>query len=204
MENIHPCEGKDCLMCDTCIFDVPLDENLNPKEERRLRADETCNFCGYLIKQYKDRGDTIFNACCGMCRIEASTYSRPRTIDFRKKETDDIEKPSWCPKLHGATGIIATGTQAPTVTTGSSTYAQKRDKLKSLPNHLDWSEIEVGKVYVVPSILGKKRKILMPTYKSDYTLTCYDVEENGKVTLNVTNIFKTDIDTNFIIERKNF
>lgn len=204
MKDIHPCEGKDCMMCETCIFDVPLDDKLNPIETRPLRADEICNFCGYLIKQYRDRGDTIFNACCGMCRVEASNYSRPRTIDFRLKATDDIKKPEWCPKLHGATGIIATGTEPPSVTKEKMTYTERKQKLQSLPNHLDWEDIRIGKVYVIPSILGKKRKIVMPTFKSDYTLTCYEVEVNGSVTSHITNIFKSDIDVNFMIERKKF
>lgn len=204
MGDIHPCEGKDCMMCETCIFDVPLDEDLNPIEQKVLKAEDTCNFCGYLIKQYRDRGDTIFNACCGMSRIDMSTYSRPRTIEFRKKETDDIEKPSWCPKLNGATGIVVNCSHSDTTGKEKLTYIQKKNKLKSLPNHIDWSEIEVGKTYVVPSILGKKRKIVMPTCKTEFTLTCYNVEENGKITNDVTNIFKTDIDVNFIIERKKF
>jgi hypothetical protein len=204
MRDIHPCEGKDCMNCETCIFDVPLDDKLNPIEAKPLRADETCNFCGYLIKQYRDRGDTIFNACCGMCRIDSSTYSRPRTIDFRLKETDDIKKPEWCPKLKGATGIIVNGTETPSEAKERKTYTQRKQELEALPNHLDWEDIRVGKVYVIPSILGKKRKIVMPTFKSDYTLTCYEVEPNGNVTSHMTNIFKADIDVNFMIERKKF
>ena len=157
MSNKHQCEGKDCLTCKTCIFDEPLEDDYNTSP---LRADKLCNYCGYLIKQYKDHDSKCFNACCGKEKIEFSEYSRPRTIDFRVYE--------------------------------------------GLAPHMDWSQFTPGKTYVIPSILGKKRKILLLKYKTDFTLVFNNVKEDGTVLDIITNIFKTDIETNFIVERKNF
>ena len=194
----HPCYGKDCMECETCIFDRPLEEA--PKEHKTLRADETCNYCGYLIKQYGDRGgEKRFNACCSKERIEGSRYSRPRTIDFNLTDLMDIEKPEWCPKLKE--NVKPSGETPLAV---SLTYTEKRDRLKALPPHLDWSQIEVGKKYVIPSILGRRRKILQSKYKTEFTLVCNEVKEDGTLSSDIINIFKTDIDTNFIVEYKNF
>lgn len=200
MKEIHPCEGKNCINCETCIYDKPLDFNI--KENKKLMPDEICNYCGYLIKQYKGHNDTIFNACCSKTRIESSNYSRPRTIDFRLTETSDIKRPDWCPKI--AQKTITDGASKITRASEYNSYTAKRDKLKSLPNHLDWVDIKVGRIYIVPSILGRKRKIVQPTFKSEFCLVCNDVAEDGKILNSVTNIFKTDIDVNFIVERKKF
>lgn len=191
--DIHPCLGKDCMQCETCIFDKPLEE-----VTKKLRPDETCNYCGYLIKQFKDRHDVIFNACCSKAKIETPTCTRPRTIDFRLTENSDIEKPAWCPKL--------TEEKEKSKKDGGHdmTYAEKRDRLKALPPQLDWSQLTPGKKYVIPSILKRKRKILYLKYKTEFTLVFNDIKEDGTITNDIINIFKTDIDTNFIVEYKNF
>jgi hypothetical protein len=196
MSNKHQCEGKDCLTCKTCIFDKPLEDDYNTAP---LRADKLCNYCGYLIKQYKDHDSKFFNACCGKEKIEFSEYSRPRTIDFRVYEGDDIKKPVWCPKLKEDTNK---GTNE--VDSQKLTYTERRNRLKNLAPHMDWSQFTPGKTYVIPSILGKKRKILLLKHKTDFTLVFNDVKEDGTVLDIITNIFKTDIETNFIVERKNF
>ena len=192
---IHPCLGKNCLQCETCIYDKPLDDVVKPKKKK---SECVCNYCGYLIKQFRDKGDKIFNACCSKAKIEAPNYSRPRTIDFRLTDDMDIETPGWCPKFKEAK--MASSESKST----GLTYSERRDRLKALPPHLDWNQIEVNKMYVVPSILGRKRKILFAKFKTTYTLVCNDVDENGNVTDIITNIFKTDIDSNFIVEYKKF
>ena len=188
MENKHICEGKDCTTCETCIFDEPLKDG---HEKPTLSADKTCNYCGYLMKQYKEHGSKIFNACCGKERIKFSDYSRPRTIEFRLVEGDDIKKPIWCPKFKEEKKETLT-------------YTEKRDRLKKLPPQMDWSQFTPGKKYVIPSILGKKRKILFLRYKTDFTLVFNDIKDDGAVSDIITNIFKTDTEVNFIVELKNF
>lgn len=203
MREIHPCEGKNCIDCETCIYDKPIESGL---PEKKLMPDEVCNYCGYLIKQYKDHNDTIFNACCSKCRIETANYARPRTIDFRLNETNDIKRPEWCPKKAQDLIRDSVSHTPPIVTRADeyNSYTAKRNKLKELPNHLDWGDICIGKIYIVPPILGRKRKIIKPTFKSEYCLTSKDVGEDGKVLNSITNIYKTDIDVNFIVELKNF
>ena len=200
---VHPCLGKDCMQCETCIYDRPLEDVLpKPKEHKTVPPNRNCNYCGYLIKQFKDRGDTIFNACCSKVRIEASTYSRPRTIDFRLKEGDDIETPHWCPKLKEATRLSSEPKHVSSDT--NITYTERRNRLKALPPHLDWNQITPGKTYLIPSILGRKRKLLIVKYKTEFTLVCNEILDNGNTADFITNIFKTDIDTNFIVEYKKF
>jgi hypothetical protein len=190
MENKHLCEGKDCSACVTCVFDEPLKDDY---KDITLKADKTCNYCGYLIKQYRAHGSEFFNACCSKERIEFSEYSRPRTIEFRLVEGDNIKKPIWCPKLKEK------GKEERTLT-----YTEKRNKLKELPSQMDWSQFSPGKKYVIPSILGRKRRILLLKYKTDYTLVFNDVNEDDTVSDVITNIFKTDVETNFIVEYKKF
>ena len=200
MENLHPCIGKDCSMCETCIYDEPL-ENLYSKKTEDLSPGNSCNYCGYLIKQYNGANDTIFNACCSKSVIETENARRPRTIDFRLTDVMLIKKPFWCPKLKEETR----GTESFNASNKERlTYNEKKDKLKSLPPQLNWNQLTVGKKYVVPSILGRKRKLLTLIAKTDFTLVFKDIKPNGQISDEITNIFKSDIETNFIVEYKNF
>jgi hypothetical protein len=108
-------------------------------------------------------------------------------------EGQDIKKPIWCPKLKEKDKKERT-----------LTYTEKRNKLKELPSQMDWSQFSPGKKYVIPSILGRKRRILLLKYKTDYTLVFNDVNEDDTISDVITNIFKTDVDANFIVEYKNF
>lgn len=197
--DMHPCLGKSCTLCETCIYDKPLGGVLpSQKEYKTITPNGKCNYCGYLIKQYRDKGDTVFNACCSKARIDVSNFSRPRTIDFRLEDGMDIETPKWCPKLKEAS-VQFSESNSP-----SLTYTERRNRLMSLPPHLDWSQLEPGKTYLIPSILGRKRKLLLAKYKTEFTLVCNEIMEDGKTSDCITNIFKTDVDTNFIVEYKKF
>lgn len=124
----HPCVGKSCNDCETCIFDIDIDE-IQPKpqkmtttipkecgqlpqcftgyscdycefnEENRMK--ETCNRCPNFIKNYVDEDELIFNACCGKVIIDYGDYSRPRVIKFRSGHMLDVDVPNWCPKKNG-------------------------------------------------------------------------------------------------------
>ena len=197
--------GKNCTMCETCIYDMPIEDVVSPTRPMVLRADETCNYCGYLIKEsIGGHNDKYFNACCGKSLIKTTNCSRPRTIDFRLTEGMDIEKPDWCPKSKGSESEYVVQSKETSAPQAYLSYSERRSRLTKLPPHLDWNQITVGNTYVVPSILGRERKVLFLKFKSDYCLVCNKVQEDGTVTNEAINIFKSDIDTNFIVEYKNF
>lgn len=127
----HPCVGKSCNDCETCIFDIDIDE-IQPKPKTssmpsqcgqltkcytgthcencefneetnkdKTMINETCNKCQQLIKNYIDDEKLLFNACCGKVIIDYTTYTRPRVIRYKTGHMLDIHTPDWCPKKRG-------------------------------------------------------------------------------------------------------
>ena len=127
---IHPCHGKSCTDCETCIFDEDI---MQPKTKptvgnkmcgqlvkcftgyqcegcefnevketnKNKTMNETCNKCPNLIKNFIDDGRLVFNACCGKVIIDYSDYTRPRVIKYKTGQMLQIDTPDWCPKKHG-------------------------------------------------------------------------------------------------------
>lgn len=129
--NEHPCKGKLCEDCETCIFDVDIDAVQPIKNAKTVKSDnscgqlarcfsgmnacETCEFnefkdntmtkycndCPYMIKNFIDDDKLAFNACCGKVIIDYGEYSEPRLIKKRGGLLLNIDTPEWCPKKNG-------------------------------------------------------------------------------------------------------
>jgi hypothetical protein len=126
----HPCHGKTCDQCTTCIFDVDIDD-IQPKskpmpsqcgqlvkcftgyqcedceykdfkeDKKMITPKETCNKCQDLIKNFIGDGRLVFNACCGRVTIDYGDYTRPRVIKYKTGQMLQIDTPDWCPKKNG-------------------------------------------------------------------------------------------------------
>lgn len=212
----HPCQGKKCNECETCIYDVEL--FVEKPMESQTNTSNYCHFCKDLIKNYIGDDRSKFNACCNRVLINLSNGQRPRIIAANIYQTDIINKPTWCPKERGVNkeyyttnelsntirrSLPSPSTVSTNVNTNSNitrpmTYSEKREKLMSLPKHLAWEEIEEGEIYVIPKILSQSRKLVKIIMKTDFIIRCVEIDENGEEKQYLTSIYPKDIDTVFI------
>ena len=61
----HPCAGKDCRECETCIFDEDLFiDKVQPNKRKDIMSSNLCNFCANLEKSFEHREPGRFDAAC--------------------------------------------------------------------------------------------------------------------------------------------
>lgn len=183
----HPCNGKTCKDCVTCIFDEPIPDK---PIDMRLRCDE----CGYLVTSYNESGRT-FTASCAKCLINTNNVSRARVIERGIEAGSKVFRPEWCPKV---------ATVTPPQSNTYDEYKVKRDKIQSLPSVMNWKDIKEGDMCVVPRILQQKRKLVLVKERNEYVLKCVLLDNNLHPTTTYTNIYSNDIDVKFIVKIHNF
>lgn len=83
-------------------------------------------------------------------------------------------------------------------------YSDKMAMLKELKPRIEWKDIEVGKIYVIPKILYKQRKVVIVKEKTDTILRCKEVDENGKETVFVSTYLPTEVEMLFLVEQRDF
>ena len=87
----HPCRGKDCKDCETCIFDEDLFlDKVKPNKRENIMSSKLCNFCANLEKSFEHREPGRFDAACRAMVYETWNSSRPRRIDY--KTVHDLEE----------------------------------------------------------------------------------------------------------------
>ena len=202
----HPCDGKDCKDCETCIFDVDLFLD----KRNNMINNESCYLCNGLVKNYIGEERFKFNACCNKSLISSNGFARPRVIKANTGPMVELTPPSWCPKKRGVTKefIINTDEEKkdtlslpPTPTVKPSTqltYSEKRERLLAMPKRIEWKDIEEDGVYVIPKILSQSRKVVRVIMKTDTLLRCSEIDEYGKESQTLSSIYPRDIDAVFI------
>jgi len=183
----HPCNGKTCKDCETCIFDEPIPDK---PIGTRLRCDE----CGYLMISYNESGKT-FTASCAKWLIDTDSVSRARVIERGVDADRQVFRPDWCPKV---------ATAVPTDTQPYNEYTEKRRKILALPSISNWKDIKAGDICVVPRILKQKRKILLVKERNEFVLKCVLLNDNLEQTMIYTNIYSNDTDVKFIVKIHKF
>ena len=94
----HPCRGKDCKDCETCIFDEDLFlDKVKPNTRENIMSSKLCYFCANLEKSFEHREPGRFDAACRAVMYDTWNSSRPRRIDYNLSQTQDIVRPTWCP-----------------------------------------------------------------------------------------------------------
>ena len=94
----HPCRGKNCKDCETCIFDEDLFlDKVKPNKRENIMSSKLCNFCANLEKSFEHREPGRFDAACRAVMYDTWNSSRPRRIDYNLSQTQDIVRPTWCP-----------------------------------------------------------------------------------------------------------
>ena len=194
----HPCYGKSCQDCETCMFDEPILDNT-------LNLLPRCNDCGYLIKSYTGNGTLGYNALCAKHMIMTENVERARTIQRNVYGRDSIVyRPDWCPKVIGVTPKQVLALPAPSKPVTYDDYIEKRNKMMELPSIIDWHTIKEGDMCVVPKLLRQKRKIVLVKDKSEFVLKCVELDDNLQPTSTYLNIYSNDIDVKFIVKLHKF
>ena len=208
----HPCRGKDCKDCETCIFDEDLfiDKVQPNKKNNNMCSRRLCNECVNLTRSYEMRESGRFDAACKIVTYEALGTSRPRRIDFNLSAGQTIVAPSWCPlKINAETKPLGLPTPSQVSNTpkptGELTYTERRERMKSLPKHIEWDDIQEGKVYVIPKILSQARKIVKVIAKTEMCCSCHEISETtGNEYQYNCSVYPSDLDAVFITELRNF
>jgi hypothetical protein len=197
----HPCHGKTCNECETCIFDEPI-KSVNNKVILPY-----CNECGYMVKKYITPESMCYDATCSKHMIITGYTESERVIQRNVYGVNaTICAPDWCPKL--TEGLPKKNTLAlPPPPPMSSTYddfMEKREKMKKIPPMMGWDDIEEGGIYLIPTILRQKRRILMVMEKMEFVLKCLELDDNLNKSSKVVNVYSNDIDVNFIVKYHKF
>ena len=165
---------------------------------------KNCRLCKNLIKNYLDDNRLRYNACCNKQRIQCLSFTRPRVIKANIDAMEPLIAPSWCPDKYDNNQGNMTQENTPLAlpslpkTYKNMTLYEKRNELLKFPKHIDWKDIEIGCVYVIPKILSQKRKVVRVVHKDDYLLRCCEIDEYGNDSKTLTVIYKVDIETTFI------
>jgi len=216
----NPCEGKDCRDCETCIWDRDIfHEEAEPKEKVNVNLKDMCdkrvkcNGCPNLIRDYDHCVEDRFDAACRAVHYEAFDVTRPRRIDYNIGPNQDIMIPSWCPLKPKSTLGLPTPSQVTTrpypQQTGPSSQTSptytKREKMKELRKHIEWADIEEGKIYLIPKILTQSRKLVKVITKTNMSCTCHEISEYTGNEYNYNcSFYPSDLDAVFITELKTF
>ena len=226
----HPCIGKNCIECETCIFDRELfPDRVTPNEELKNKTSNnmcnnsnTCNNCPNLSKHYEHCDIGHFDAACGLVSYEAFGVSRPRRIGYNLSPNQTIVSPNWCPLKSSNSQTTPppppsqvthrpnpqqTGPQASQqkCLPAYTSYSDRREKMKELKRHVDWEDIEEGKIYVIPRILNQTRKIVRVITKTNLSCICHEISEyTGNEYQYNSTIYPSDLDAVFITEMREF
>lgn len=222
----HPCAGKDCLQCETCIFDRDLFEDGITPNERVTKNNKVnnnmcsnsrlCNECINLLRDYEHCSEGKFDAACKAMSYTAFNVTRPRRIDYNLLPNQDISSPTWCPLKNTAAQLLLTAEPSstrplpqntgprPSTTTPSTTY-DRREKMKELRKHLAWDDIKEGNMYVIPKILDKSRKVVRVITKTPMSCICHEISEytGAEYTYNCM-VYPSDLEAIFITEMRKF
>ncbi len=223
----HPCAGKDCLQCETCIFDRDLfEEHITPNERLKkesknnnlnnMCSSRLCNGCVNLEKSYENCLPNHFDAACKAASYTAFGVSRARRIDYNLSISHSIVAPNWCPLKDSKAQLLLTATPevptrprpqdtGPRSTQPPTSYSDKRERMKGLRKHIEWDDIEEGKIYVIPKILSQARKIVKVITKTNMSCICHEISEytGNEYNFNCT-VYPSDLDAVFITELRNF
>lgn len=200
----HPCEGKRCEDCETCKFDEPIILD-SEKKSHDMKSQPCCNYCGYIIKSYHD-GEVKFKASCSKCLLEINGTKKPREIADNVNEIMHILTPDWCPKRHESPKSSSVDLLLKAIGPINSTseqyraYHEKKKVLQQLPRHVNWEDIKEGGLYVIPTIMKQKLRVVRVLSKTLYTARCAILDENSQETSDIHNVYKEDLDTTFIVE----
>lgn len=212
----HPCRGKDCKDCETCIFDEDLFlDKVQPNKITNMCNRRLCNECVNLTRSYEMRSGGRFDAACKIVTYEALGTSRPRRIDFNISVGQSIVAPCWCPLRENAQQLgLPSPSQVSTRPKPQETgphpstelsYAERREKMKELPKHLEWDDIKEGGIYIIPKILSQARKIVKVITKTEMCCSCHEISETtGNEYQYTCSVYPSDLDAVFITELRNF
>lgn len=180
----------------------------------------TCHGCPNLVKRYNSTDTIQFAAQCAVSLTKMPDSSLiPMTIDEKAGPMKKLDTPSWCPLNQGLKTKIyrpeikyeneqtkdnKTEGNEPKREFKALTYNEKRERLKQLPKRLNWEDIKIGELYVIPRIMYQKCKIIKVNTKTKDTITYSEIDFKGGETKSFTSLNPNDIELVFMTKYLKF
>lgn len=181
---------------------------------------KTCAECDALVKEYLDDTKIPFKAKCQRYTVQHPNKDvQPRVIMEKCGPMIGIECPEWCPRKRNVTQthiVIPNTNEKKTTTlilppptntpTKVLTYAEKMNALKELRKAVEWDDIEVGNIYIIPKTTSyKKGKRVKVVSKNDTSFSYRELDlESGEPSSTISYCYRTDVDTTLLTQSKNF
>lgn len=180
---------------------------------------KTCVDCDSLVKDYIDESKIAFKAKCNRCTVAYSNGTNSLRVIMEKcGPMLTLETPEWCPKKRNViqeyvhetnldqekpTLVLPPPTKQPVKVL---TYTERMDAIKTLPREIEWDDIQVGDIYVLPksTSYSKGRRIKIAT-KCDRSFSYYELDlESGEPSWTTRHCFKSDVESTLLKHPKNF
>lgn len=101
-----------------------------------------------------------------------------------------ITPPDWCPKIKKHEKM-------------RRTYYERKQILQDYDRGLSWDDITVGKIYHLPPVANEKRCDLLVISKSNYSITCKELDIKNPTRTVVRTFYKSvDLCYKFFTEHK--
>ena len=173
-------EDNKCFNCSECKWSVKT--NLNTTCPTSGFSDFKCIFDGStrLItnESLKDVNGKINLAPCWCpLMVRSSSSSSSNSITTPKEESEKPVKKKF--------------SELP--------YWEKNREWEKIPPVTEWEDIKVGTVYHVPPFLTTKRKDIIITSKTDYSISYREVNGNNKI---LYTAYPTNLLVNFLVPHR--
>lgn len=192
-----PCGRYNCSECTSCVYDEDYTAQLcnvvDDKKEEEI--DIYCNGCIYSeSKNVKDSNGVVYKTwSCEYCS------GKSKIIDINVREGVKVKPPSWCGLIE-ALGYKQKEEEKKKMIT---TYPyEKRDAIMRLECQIPWGKIKVGEVYHIPPIMEMKRKDILVTSITEFSLNYRELLKDGKISQGVQTLYPTSMQTRFLTQHK--
>lgn len=128
------------------------------------------------------------------------TFNVPKLIEEYVSETYEpsLMPPSWCPEKRTSSTDTSTPKRV------RRTYTEQQAALRNAEGPSTWDSIQAGKIYHCPPIGREKRCDLLVISKTNYMMTCKELNYNNPTVGVIRTFYKTDTEQiyKFFVEHR--
>lgn len=177
----HPCHGIECKECSKCIFD---EEVFPPSQAKEKEETKYCDKCPHMDKLYTNEYKTTWHCVCNAKILNGKWGERPARITFNAHEYSKILTPDWCPLLDKNKKqqqpkqqdmFLDSYTPQYSSPSSSKPYKTQREMVEEITPTLKVDELEIGKLYVIPSFSYNDTKVIKIVSKYPSSITYKEI-----------------------------
>lgn len=166
-----------------------------------------CSHCPYAKREYVGNSSILFTLSCSKETIKTQTVERARIVAQKVTDYEYVRSPQWCPLGINSTEETAkeeSAKQLPAPVKTTYSYNEKRDAMKQFPRRIEWDDIKIGELYVIPRIQYTKEKIVEIESKTDYMASGREIDVYGKPTYTHCTIYPHDLEAILLTKLKTY